>query len=75
MDLATYRAERGLSLEQCALELGLSATSKGWISEIEGGKRPASLRLALRIEKWSRGAVKATSLNPAAELRGGRRVA
>ena len=70
MDLATYRADRGISLEQCAVELGLSATSKGWISEIERGERPASIRLALRIEKWSSGAVKAASLNPAAELRG-----
>lgn len=70
MDLAQYRAERGLSLEQCAVELGLSPTSKGWISEIERGDRPASLRLALRIERWSSGAVKAASLNPAAELKG-----
>lgn len=75
MDLAKYRSNLGLSLEECATQLGLSATSKGWISEIERGQRPASLRLALRIERWSKGAVKATSLNPAAELRGGRSAA
>lgn len=72
MNLAQYRADRGISLEECATQLGLSARSKGWISEIERGGRPASLRLALKIEQWSGGAVKAASLNPvAAELAAG----
>lgn len=71
MDFAAYRAQRGLTLEQCAVELGLSPTSKGWLSEIETGNsdRRASLRLALKIEQWSGGIVKAASLSSeAAEL-------
>lgn len=69
MDLASFRKSRGLSQEQCASELGLAPSSKGWISEIESGARPASLRLALRIETWSQGAVAARTLSPvAAEL-------
>jgi transcriptional regulator with XRE-family HTH domain len=66
MDLATYRKSRGLTQEQCATELGLRPSSKGWISEIESGERDASLRLALTIEKWSGGKVKAATLSPAA---------
>lgn len=66
MDLASFRKSRGLSQEQCASELGLARSSKGWISEIENGERPASLRLALKIETWSSGRVKAATLSPAA---------
>ncbi|WEK56461.1 MAG: helix-turn-helix transcriptional regulator [Candidatus Brevundimonas phytovorans] len=62
MKLAHHRAALGLSLEQCAVALGLSPSSKGWLSEIENGKREASLRLALRIEKWSDGKVAAGSV-------------
>lgn len=62
MDLASFRKSRGLSLEECAKELGLSPTSKGWISEIERDRRDASLKLAMKIERWSKGAVKATSI-------------
>jgi transcriptional regulator with XRE-family HTH domain len=69
MTLTDFRASLGLSLEQCAIALGLSAASKSWLSEIENGKRDASLRLALRIERWSDGAVSAASI--CAELRGG----
>lgn len=64
MTLTEFRAARKLSLEQCAVELGLSPKSKSWLSEIENGHRDASLRLALRIEKWSRGKVKASSVCP-----------
>lgn len=62
MTFAQHRSARGLTLEQCAVELGLSASSKGWLSEIESGKREASLRLALRIERWSNGKVPASSV-------------
>lgn len=61
--LADERAARGLTLEQTAVELGLSASSSSWISEIENGKRDASLRLALRIASWSEGRVTAASVN------------
>lgn len=67
MNLAQHRKDRGLSLEQTAVALGLAPTSKGWLSEIENGKRDASLRLALKIERWSEGAVPASSV--CAELR------
>lgn len=60
---AEYRAERGLTLEQCALELKLAPSSRGWLSEIENGLKDASLRLALRIERWSGGRVPAASVN------------
>lgn len=63
LSLADERAARGLTLEQTAIELGLSASSSSWISEIENGKRDASLRLALRIASWSEGRVTAASVN------------
>lgn len=65
MDFATFRKQRGLTLEACAKELGLSPSSKGWLSEIErGGEkgRDASLKLAMKIERWSGGQVKAASI-------------
>lgn len=62
MDLASYRKQLGLSQESCARALGV--TSKGYISDIESGARHASLRLALKIEQWSGGAVDAASVNP-----------
>lgn len=67
MLLSEHRRARGLTLAQCASELDLSPKSVGWLSEIENGKRDASLRLALRIERWSDGAVTAASV--CAELR------
>lgn len=67
MELAAYRKNAGLSQEELAREIGLK--SKSYISEIEGRTRVPSLRVALKIEKWSRGAVSAADLNPeAAEL-------
>lgn len=72
MTLAEYRAHHGLTLEQCAVALGLAPSSQSWLSEIESGKRDASLRLALRIESWSGGAVTAASVcREVAELRSG----
>lgn len=62
MSLASYRAELGLTLEQVAVALGLKPSSRGWISEIENGRKDASLRLALRIERWSGGRVTAASV-------------
>lgn len=60
--LKEHRTGLGLSLEQTAVELGLQPTSASWLSEIENGKRDASLRLALRIERWSAGKVSAGSV-------------
>jgi len=67
MLLAELRRERGLTLAQLCPLLGLSETSVGWLSDIENGKRDASLRLALRIQRWSSGKVTAASVN--AEIR------
>lgn len=65
--LRNYRTGAGLSLEQAAIALDLRPSSASWLSEIENGKRDASLRLALRIERWSDGVVTAASV--CAELR------
>jgi transcriptional regulator with XRE-family HTH domain len=71
MDLASFRKKRELSQEQCAVELGLSPTSASWISDIENGNRKASLKLALKIERWSGGQVQAASLSDiAADVEG-----
>lgn len=61
MELVSYRKKLGLSQEACARALGV--TSKGYISDIETGAKKASLRLALRIEQWSKGEVPASSVN------------
>ena len=52
-----------MTLAQTAAALGLSEKSVGWLSDIENGKRDASLRLALRIEAWSDGKVPAWSVS------------
>ncbi|MCA0366784.1 MAG: helix-turn-helix transcriptional regulator [Proteobacteria bacterium] len=64
MILAVFRESMGLTLEQCAVQLGLSRSSKSWLSDIENGIRPASVRLALKIESWSEGKVSAASVCP-----------
>jgi transcriptional regulator with XRE-family HTH domain len=63
MNLAAYRKSVGLSQSELAAKLGLSPTSKAMISAIENGTVPAP-ELALKIEDWSGGVVKAASLNP-----------
>ena len=69
MKLSTLRTELGLSQEELAAALGLK--SKSIICEIERGSRPASLLVALKIEKWSEGKIPAASLNAgAADLAG-----
>lgn len=60
--LKEHRTALGLSLEQTAVALELRPTSASWLSEIENGRRDASLRLALRIERWSGGEVTAASV-------------
>ena len=63
MAFIDHRKALGLTLAQTAAELGLSEKSVGWLSDIENGKRDASLRLALRIEAWSGGKVPAWSVS------------
>lgn len=62
---AEYRSSLGLTLAEMAEALGLKPSNKGWLSEIENGLKPASIRLALRIERHSGGRVPAASLCPA----------
>jgi DNA-binding XRE family transcriptional regulator len=62
MDLKTYRKHHAkLSQEECARVLGIR--SKGYICRIENEPLSASLKVALRIEKWSGGQVTAASLS------------
>lgn len=65
MELAAYRKSLGLTQEQVAAALGLR--SKGSISMIEAGLRPASLRVALKIERWSAGKVRASDISAEAK--------
>lgn len=62
MDLASYRKELGLSQDELAPVLGLK--SKGSLSAIETGAEKAGLELALRIQAWSAGRVRAAELRP-----------
>lgn len=71
MGLADYRKRRELSQEAAAAELGLS--SKGYFSRLENGFARWPLALALRVEQWSAGEVRAVELlhpDDAALLRG-----
>lgn len=61
MQLAEFRAAEGISLEDLARRIGIR--SKSYLSEVERG-RPASLKVALKIERISDGRVTAASLCP-----------
>lgn len=68
MNLVELRKQRNLSQEELGAVVGVR--SKGRMSEIERGLRPASLSVALLIEAWSGGLISAESLSPKArELR------
>lgn len=60
MSLGKYREARGLTLDAVGAAVGVR--SKGYLSRLEGGREHASIRLALRIQDWSGGAVRAESL-------------
>ena len=60
MKLESFRREKGWSQQQLAAALGLR--SKGSISFIESGLRPAGLLVALRIQRLSAGRVLAVDL-------------
>jgi transcriptional regulator with XRE-family HTH domain len=59
-DFESCRKKRGLSLAAAARDIGLS--SKGYLSRLEKGVTPWPLELALRVEEWSDGEVKAADL-------------
>jgi len=60
MELAAFRKSRDLTLDAFAAAVGIK--SKGYISRIESGLDPAGLRLAIRIQRFSEGAVPAIDL-------------
>ncbi len=63
MDRSTLkdcREAEGLSQEQLGAAVGVK--SKGYLSRIESGAEPAGIRLALRIERFFNGLVRAESL-------------
>jgi transcriptional regulator with XRE-family HTH domain len=60
MSLESYRSRNGCSLEAVAAAIGL--TSKGYLSRLERGSTPWPLELALRVEEWSAGEVRAVDL-------------
>lgn len=62
MTFGEYRESREFSLEQCALALGLTEGSKGYLSRLANGLDAWPIRLALEVEVWSRGAVAAVEL-------------
>lgn len=59
MNLKRYLESKGLTQDQAASELGVS---KAYVSGVVTGNMPASLRLALEIEHWSKGEVPAESV-------------
>jgi predicted transcriptional regulator len=61
MEIASLRAELGMSLEAFANLLGLK--SKGQMSLIEAGKSSVSAAVALRLEELSGGRIDAANLN------------
>lgn len=65
MGLAEYRERRGLTQEAAAAELGLA--SKGYFSSLENRRVPWPIKLALQVEVWSGGAVRAVELLPPEE--------
>ena len=60
MNLSDFRKQRGMSQTELARVVGV--TNKGWISQIETGAASAPLKMALRIELWSGGEVRALDL-------------
>lgn len=62
MDLESFRKARGLTQQQLAEAIGLR--SKGSISMVERGIRDPSADLAIRLEHFSGGVLKAVDLRP-----------
>lgn len=60
MGLQAYRQRLGLTQQQAAEALGLR--SKGYYSRMENGFEPFSIRVALKVEAWTNGEVKAIAL-------------
>ncbi len=61
MDVRSFRKARRLTLESLGREIGVT---KGYLSQVENGA-PCSQAVALRLEKFSEGALDAAGLCPA----------
>lgn len=57
--LREYRKSQGWTLDEAEDRLGLS---KSYLSELENGVRPMTLKAARRVEKATRGKLKAADL-------------
>lgn len=57
--LKSYRTRKGWTLDEAATELGLS---KSYISELETGARPWTLKAARKVEAATGGALTAVDL-------------
>lgn len=59
MTLQEYRQSKGWSLEEAATELGLV---KSYISELERGVKPWTLKAARKVEEKTNGLIRAADL-------------
>lgn len=50
--LRTLRTQRGMTMRELALALGLSASSHSYISETEAGKRTPKLDFVLKVAQF-----------------------
>ncbi len=64
-ELVALRKARGLSQDKLATALGIG--SKSYVCDVERTGR-ASAKIALKIESWSGGAIKAHELNESVAL-------
>ncbi len=62
MDLASYRKSRGVSQQQLADHLGIR--SKAYVCALERKSKHPTVEMALKIQKWSEGAIRAEELLP-----------
>lgn len=62
MTLLEFRQSRGFTLQESAEALGLRASSRSMLSRLENGLMRWPLILALKVERWSAGEVRALDL-------------
>jgi transcriptional regulator with XRE-family HTH domain len=58
MDIRTFRQSHGLTLKALGKEIGVT---KGYLSQVENGE-PCSQAVALKLEKFSEGAIDASQI-------------
>ena len=62
MSMKAQREALGLTLEQCALAIGMGENSRGHLSRIESGERFATIKIALKLEALLGGEFSAESV-------------